>query len=74
MAAVTICSGFGGQKDTHAQRNKILQNNVTLGLCADIFYYIHSTLVHIKDKMMVTRHKIDFLIHWLHQQFDKYYS
>ena len=56
---------------THAQMGtKISQNSITLALCSGIFYHICSILDHIKDKMMVTRHKIYFLIHWLHLQFD----
>ena len=46
--------------------------HITLALCSDIFCDASSILVHINDKMMVTRHKIDFLIHSLYLHFDKH--
>lgn len=54
---------------------QIVHKTIVFLLCAlhyDIFCYIHFILVHIKDKMMVVRHKIDFMIHWLHLQFEKH--
>lgn len=58
---------------TYTQRNKDFTNNITLALCSDIFCDTGSILVHINDKMMVTGHKIDFLIHSSYLHFDKHH-
>ena len=57
---------------THTHRSKNFTNNTTLALCSDILCDTNSVLAHINIKMMVTRHKVDFMIHWLHLQFDKH--
>ena len=48
------------------------QNNITIALYSDIFCDASSILLHIKDKMMITMYKINFIIHRLHLKFDKH--
>ena len=59
-------------KYTHTHRGTKIWQITLLLLCVLIFSVI-PVLVHINDKMMVTRHKVDFIIHWLHLQFDKHH-
>ena len=56
---------------THTE-TKRSQNNITIALCSDIFCHASSILLHIKDKMMITMHKINFIIHQLHLKFDSH--
>lgn len=56
-----------------AHREEQKFHNITLALYSDIFYYISSVLVHIKDKMMVMRYKMDIMIHWMCLQVDKHH-
>lgn len=55
---------------TRLRRNKPLIRQCYSTLCRDIFYPLYSSLVHIKDKMMITNHKIDFMSHWSRLPFE----
>lgn len=54
---------------THLPRNKHLIVHNYSTLCRDIFYSIYSSLVHIKDKMIMS-HKSDFMSHWSRLPFE----
>lgn len=62
-----VCMGL---PHTHVLRNKNLIRHSYSTLYPAIFFSIYSSLVHIKDKMMIMSHKIDFMSHWSRLHFE----